>query len=300
MIPDFSIIFNMFDKDSDKKHKKRIEEMEAQYRNPEGIETIYDITMTEKRKFLKVDIYRPADSDNKLSPVAILVHGGGLMVGDRRMVRITAKRLAGLGYLVFVPSYRLMKEATGPEEICDILQAFAFINHELENYGGDRNRVNVIAESAGVFLSEYAIASMKSAKLRKTIGLPKVNLPINAFVCISGMFYTTKKDMLGAFYPVQIYKNRMFDSEFMKCMNPENPEVLENLPPVLLESSEHDFLKSYTKNYANALKRAGHLYKGIYYKGNEQLTHAFPCIQPLLPESVHFFKKMDEWLKTFE
>ncbi|MCR5587778.1 MAG: alpha/beta hydrolase [Lachnospiraceae bacterium] len=293
MIP----IFSIFDKKIQEKIEDRIHEMEAIYKDPEGIKIIDDVTMTEKKEYLKVDIYCPAGDGDVLSPVAIIIHGGGLMKGDRKMERIMAKSLAGRGYLVFVPSYRLMNEANGTEEICDVLQAFAYINHEIENYGGDRENVTVIAESAGAFLSEYAIASMKSEKLRRTIGLPYVKLPVKAFVCISGMFYTTKKDMLGAFYPVQLYKNRMFEPEFMKCMNPENPEVIEKLPPMLLVSSEADFLKSYTMEYSKALKKAGHQYKVFYYKGNDRLIHAFPCIFPLLPESIEFLDKMDEWLK---
>ncbi len=167
--------------------------------------------------------------------------------------------------------------------------------YPIEKGGGNPEKITVIAESAGALLSVYALASTKSDTIREALSCPPVSISVDMLACFSGMFYTTERDLIGLVYPRNIYGERFKDREFMEYMNPENTEVMDNLPHMLLTSSDADFLKHYTLRYEKALRRAGHSCELIYYNaGNKELTHAFPALKPHLPESGEILKRIVE------
>ena len=175
---------------------------------------------------LYADIYMPKETGGEKLPVIVIVHGGGLFAGKPAAERGAAEVFARKGYLVFVPSYRMLMDANACEEISDICAGFDFAGQEAESRGGDPDRVFVIAESAGAFLAEYAAAMQKSEKLCGQIGYEPPDTVIRAIAFVSGMFYTTRKDPLGMFYPSAIYGERIKDDGFMAYMDPENAEVI--------------------------------------------------------------------------
>ena len=82
----------------------------------------------------------------------------------------------------------------------------------------------------------------------------------------------------------------------MKYMDPENEDVIKNLPPVVLTSSRSDFLRKHTLLYSKALKDAGHECELIYYPNKDKkLFHAFPTLDPDLPESEEVLDRITEW-----
>lgn len=247
---------------------------------------------------LAVDIFRAKTRDLRPLPVVVMIHGGGLMVGTRKMSRLFCENLAARGFLVFAPEYRRITETDAFREIGDVTAALSYISGILEEYGGDPDRVTVVSESAGSFLSVYAVASMNSPALRKAFGLPDVSLQVRALACFSGMFYTTHRDLPGLFYPRYLYGKRRKDASFMRYMDPESPDVTDPLPPVFLAGSKADFLRSYTKRYAAALQRAGHPCRLVYYEDNKELTHAFPALKPDLPESREILDQLVEWIAS--
>ena len=83
-------------------------------------------------------------------------------------------------------------------------------------------------------------------------------------------------------------------------MNPEYPEVMEQLPPVFMVDSDADFLRKYTKQYAEALREAGHSCTLVYYEDNKKLTHAFPALKPGIPESRDVLEKLVKWMWTLD
>ena len=114
---------------------------------------------------LYTDIYRLKDTEGEKLPVIVIVHGGGLFAGRPIMERRAAEAFARRGYLVFVPSYRLIAKTDACGEISDICAAFDFAGKEAEGRGGDPERVFAVAESAGAFLVEYAAAMQGSERL---------------------------------------------------------------------------------------------------------------------------------------
>ncbi len=248
---------------------------------------------------LQVDIFRPKGQTGPL-PVAVVLHGGGLVVGTRKLSKRFSENLAMKGYLVFTPEYRLAKETDAISEIGDVYESLSYVSEHLSEYGGDRNRVAVISESAGSFLGVYAVASLNSQVLRDTFGFGTSDLKVSALVCFSGMFYTLRRDAIGIAYAPSIYGDRRKDPSFRQLMDPGCPEVMNNLPPVFLTSSDADFLKRYTTDYCAALRKAGHLCELLYYKDNKELTHAFPPLKTDLPESREVMEKMVAWIGQIE
>ncbi len=243
-----------------------------------------------------VDIFRPKDRGPAPLPVVVMIHGGGLVVGTRKLSRTFSENLASKGFLVFNPEYRLLSEADVFSEIGDVSAAFSFVSEHLEEYGGDPNRVAVVSESAGCFLAVYAVASLGSPVLREALGLRESSLHVSSLACFSGMFYTVRKDMLGLAYDETLYGERRKDQSFMRLMDPECPEVMDHLPPMFLVSSDKDFLKRYTECYEEALRKAGHPCKYLFYKGNKELDHAFPSLKPDLPQSREVLEELIGWM----
>lgn len=276
-------------------------EMEARsetgHRIPDGVQEFLDVPFQGAGGSpLAVDIFRAEDRGLRPLPVVVMVHGGGLAVSSRKMSRTFCENLAARGFLVFAPEYRKITETDIFQVFGDVTAAYAFVSGALEEYGGDPDRVAVVSESAGAFLSVFTVAASASSVLRKTFGLPAVFLRIRALACFSGMFYSARRDPVGLVYSRNLYGERRKDPSLMQYMNPEHPEVMDHLPPVFLVGSEADFLRSYTKRYDLALREAGHPCSLLYYENNSELTHSFPALKPDLPESADVQVKMVEWL----
>lgn len=272
---------------------------ETDHRIPEGVQEYLDVPYQGAGGVpLAVDIFRAKRPEPRPLPVVIMIHGGGLVVGTRKLSRTFCENLAEQGFLVFAPEYRRMTETDAFQEMADVFSAFTFISGKLAEYGGDPDRVAVVSESAGSYLSVYSVAALGSATLRAVFGLPAVALRVRALACFSGFFYTTRKDAVGLIYGRNLYGDRRKDPSFIRYMDPEYPEVMEHLPPVFLVGSEADFLRSYTKRYAAALREAGHPCTLIYYEDNKELTHSFPALKPGIPESKEVLDKLVKWIGT--
>lgn len=276
------------------------EREEAQYPVPDDMTEEFNVSYRGRDgNDLYADIYRPKETYGEKLPVIVIVHGGGLFAGLPVMERRAAEAFARRGYLVFVPSYRMLTQADACGEISDICAALDFAGKEAESRGGDPDRVFAVAESAGAFLTEYAAAMQGSEKLCEVIGHEASRTAIKAIAFVSGMFYTARRDLIGMVYPEEIYGERSKDGDFMAYMDPEHEEVITNLPPSILLTSRNDPLRGYTIKYAEALKKAGVPNRLVYYaEKNKELVHAFVTLCPELPEAKDAAGKIDEWFRN--
>ncbi|MCR4645958.1 MAG: alpha/beta hydrolase [Oscillospiraceae bacterium] len=105
-------------------------------------------------------------------PVAIYFHGGGLISGNCGLCPVFRRNLAHLGHLVYSVDYRLIDKTDAHGLFSDACDAFAFIHRDMQQHHGDPDRVFVIGESAGAFVSRLAVAAALSRKLRVLYQLP--------------------------------------------------------------------------------------------------------------------------------
>jgi acetyl esterase/lipase len=98
----------------------------------------------------RLDLYLP--SGKTTFPVLMYVHGGGYQRGDRKEAEVFGKVFARQGVAVVAISYRLYPPAKHPAQIQDLARAFAWVKRNIDQYGGDPQRVFVSGHSAGAHL----------------------------------------------------------------------------------------------------------------------------------------------------
>ncbi len=282
--------------------KARIAEVistqEQEHPLPDGLVCLEDLAYeASDGSPLAADVYRPKDKSAAPLPIAVFVHGGGLFVGSRKANRAYAELLAERGYVVFVPEYRLIDQTDGIGAISDVCAGFSYLKDHAAELGGDLERVLVIGESAGGFLTLYATALANSHQLQEALDIEPHTLPVRRLACFGGMFYTGEFDPIGLVYRRTMYGEHLSDEHFKQLIDPEDPRVVSGLPPMLLVTSGADFLKSYTLRYTRALMMAGHDHRLIYYKKGKELVHAFPSLHPELPQSMEVLDALDTWFR---
>ena len=245
---------------------------------------------------LASDIFKPVVEKDTEMPVIVTIHGGGLVEGDRKITRDFNRALAGHGYLVFSVEYRLAPRANCAQQLDDVCAGMDLIGRELVKYNVDFSRIYLIAESAGAYLATYVTAMRYSEKLQKAIGYEPSRMVFKAVGLISGMFYTRKRDLIGYLLSAMFFGKMEESSEFLKYMNPENPEIINNLPPAYLITSRGDFLNNYTLMFHDALKRQGKTTHLLYY-GDKNLGHSFVSIHPYHEKSEDAIRKMLAWFE---
>lgn len=115
---------------------------------------------------IKADVYRPAD--DKTRPVALWIHGGALIMGNRAGIsRRVREALLDDGYAVVSIDYRLAPETKIDGIISDIEDACTWIREQGPKlFNIDPKRLAVLGGSAGGYLT---LTSGFRAKPRPTV-----------------------------------------------------------------------------------------------------------------------------------
>ena len=239
---------------------------------------------------LAMDVFKPVVPEGTELPVIVIIHGGGLFMGDRAIERPYSRLLAHKGYLVFSLEYRLAPKAKIGQQLDDICAGMDTVGEMLVDYDVDFGRIFLIADSAGAYLGCYVTAMRESEKLQNIIGYKPSRMIFSAVGFLSGMFYTRK--MLAD----QIFGDKRDDQKFLKYMDPEHPEIVKNLPPAFLLTSCRDSFNNYSIRFNKALKKAGRVSKLLYF-ADEDLQHIFPITHPNHPRSIEATDRMLAWFE---
>jgi len=102
---------------------------------------------------LQADIFGATPGENR--PTAVWIHGGALIMGDRRGIdRRLLPELINAGYVVVSIDYRLAPETKLPEILDDVRDAFAWIRAQgPRTFGARTERIVVLGGSAGGYLT---------------------------------------------------------------------------------------------------------------------------------------------------
>lgn len=274
------------------KHNKRIP-------FPDSVRVVKDVPYIQDGKACHcMDIYCPKDADGVL-PVIVNVHGGGLLMGNKDLNRLLSAQLCEMGFVVFCVDYPLVPEAQIYQLFSDINTAMDAVDGLLDTYGGDREHVYLVGDSAGAYLITYVTAMQKSEAVAEAAGVRPSKLPVKALGLLSGMFYTRKLDSIGVFLTEWIYGKGWRHHPFRPYMNPEHPDIVGNLPPCFLLTAGKDNLRHYTVQFSKALKKNGAECQFVEYPKDQRLGHAFSAIHAEYEESREANKKMAEYLLQF-
>lgn len=127
-----------------------------------------------------LDVYRPEGTTG--GPVLIYVYGGSWNSGDRALYAPMAQRLLPEGLVVVVPDYTLHPRARFPQPVQEVAAAIAWTLDHIDEYGGDRRRVILAAQSAGAQIAATALLDPRwlaahghsAAEIRGFIGISGV------------------------------------------------------------------------------------------------------------------------------
>ena len=113
-------------------------------------------TLAPKSEDLQADVYRPSGDGNR--PVIIFIHGGALMMGDRKMTARPGSLLEAMlnaGYVVVSIDYRLAPQVKLPTIIEDVQDAYDWVRKRgPELFRADADQIFVMGQSAGGYLTQ--------------------------------------------------------------------------------------------------------------------------------------------------
>ena len=123
---------------------------------------------------LTLDVYLPPASVRRPRngfPLVVQIHGGGWMIGDKRVGGAfvdwptVLASLSAKGYVVAAIDYRLSREAIFPMQIQDVKASIRWMRLNAAKYGIDRTRALTWGASAGGHLAALAAVSCGAARL---------------------------------------------------------------------------------------------------------------------------------------
>lgn len=130
-----------------------------------------------------VDVFQPANI--KDAPVAIFVHGGAFVRGDKRTTDEIYDNVlywfARQGYLGINVEYRLAPDAPYPGGADDVAAAMDWLHANVAHYGGDPARLFLIGHSAGgTHVASYAYDPALSHKGRHAAAIVLISARLRA------------------------------------------------------------------------------------------------------------------------
>lgn len=139
--------------------------------------TYTDVQYVEGNGPQMLDLYLPSQTERKLRPAILLIHGGGWAIGDKADARERqfAELMMDEGYVAASINYTMTayegevwksKRLKGawPQNICDCKNALAWLVENADALGVDTNRLAVMGGSAGGHLALLTGLSNGSAE----------------------------------------------------------------------------------------------------------------------------------------
>jgi acetyl esterase/lipase len=169
-----------------------------------------------------------ANAEDGLSPVLVFIHGGGLLIGDKSEFAALGHKFASRGFTTVIPNHRLSPDVSHPDHINDIASAFVWVHNNIDQYGGDPQRVFIAGHSSGGYL---AMLLATDPRYLATHGLSSQD--IAGVIPVSGFFFV---DRLAPGRPESVWGG---DSAVWPTASPPHYE-LQDVPPTLLLYAEND------------------------------------------------------------
>ena len=158
---------------------------------------VYDSVNTQK-----MDIYLPPDTSTTKHGVVVFFYGGRWTSGSKADYAFVGSAFAKAGYVVVIPDHRKYPAVRFPSFVQDAGKAVAWVDSNIEMYGGDAARIFVAGHSSGAHLGALIAAD---ARYLETEG--KQQSTIKAFAGMAGPydFIPEEADLMDMFGPPEQY-----------------------------------------------------------------------------------------------
>ena len=187
----------------------------------------------------RLDLY-PGLKLEKGRPVVVFFYGGAWASGSRKDYGFIARTFNDLGYVVAIPDYRLTPETVYPGFLHDSAAAVRALVSQVQEYGGDPNRIVLAGHSAGAYnaimlaVDPRWLGEQDRQRIRGVIGLSS---PVN-------------------FLPIQMPEARV---AFSWPNTPQDTQPVMHVsptsPPMLLLTAKRDPLVDPDMNSATMAER---------------------------------------------
>ena len=277
--------------------KKDIERLKNVVYSTDGVDVVCNYSyVNDGDSYHNFDIYY-GNPKNENSPTVIMVHGGGLVYGTKELNKQVGIYLAKFGFNVININYRLLPFITLKEQFVDVCDAFSYIYENPYKLNLNADKIFLVSDSAGSFLTLAAFALMKDENFRRIFNLSAKNVDISAMAFISPMTGLVKSGSISLINePARrnLSKEQIpFTDNILKAL--ENT----NLPPSIIITSEEDFIRDqalYLKAFLDS-KNIRNKFLDFKKKESYPLGHGFAISHPNLDESDFV---IDEIIDFFE
>lgn len=232
---------------------------------------------------------------NESRPTVIMVHGGGLVYGTKELNKQMGIYLAKFGFNVVNINYRLLPFITLKEQIKDVCDAFSYFYENSYKLNLNADKIFLVSDSAGSFLTLVAFALMKDKNFGKIFDLPAKDINISGIGLISPMTGLVKTGSLSLI-------NEPATRGLSKEQIPFTDDILRALailPPTLITTSEEDFIRDQALSIKNFLdeKNIKNIFLDFKKTDSHPLGHGFAITHPDLEESGQVFEEINDFFK---
>lgn len=243
-----------------------------------------------------LDLFRPKDQAGEL-PVIIDIHGGGLVYGDKSLNQWTGAEMARRGYVVFALNYPLLPQATIPQQLQAILEAFAFIESRKEDYRLDLANVFLKGDSAGGLLA-YLLCGLELLPEPTESFNRSHTFRIKALVLVHSMIHLKRRDLLSFLSQYNLDLSGDTDEPLTRKLFQDPLALSAKLPPVWIVTSQNDVMfYQESMKLAQRLKKQRKLVKFHQFSYTARpLNHVFMITHPHLKESQYLYESLDKFL----
>lgn len=222
----------------------------------------------------------------------VYFHGGGYIVGDIRMYRPLAARIAhASGCSVLNVEYRLGPENPYTAPRADAIQAIAWARTHGPEGARAAHRVFVGGDSAGGGLTIVAAQAL----IGSGDAMP------DALVCLSAA--VDLSSLLNKLPPDQVELLRISNRLFLGDADVRDPIAsptygpLEGLPPILMQASSVEPAHVENATFADKARAAG---VEVTFEVYPNMPHIWQIYAPRLPESQQAIDSIGRFLRRFD
>lgn len=226
-----------------------------------------------------LNVIHPREASSDRRPAIVLVHGGGWTGGDHYRFARLGFTLAQEGYVVMLPTYRMIKDGPFPACLHDVKNSIRWLRANAKKYNVDPDRIGAYGNSAGGTLALTVAMTAGDKELEGDGTFLDSSSELQAVVCSGAV-----GDMLHSHHSrraTSVYRNLAgalvrgtSEAKAEAVMRQASPSsyIRKDVPPVLLVHGAKDtvvFIDS-TDEFHTRMKSAG---ANIEYLRFEDGTH---------------------------
>ena len=244
-----------------------------------------------EKEILKSDIYLPSGGTKINGQIIIMIHGGGWRSGNKGMHSDLCKSLASLGYICFVPEYRLSTHALYPAAVQDLTFYIHWVKNKVKDFHVDPCKIALMGFSAGGQLASLIAQKPEVDHFYENTSFKHDLKCINALINLDGtLSFVHKESGEGddskkkSAATLWFGYDRLQNPTLWKEASPL-PYVGKNTPPTLFINSSVDRMHAGREDYLSQLNAYG-IYNEVHVLNDA--PHSFIFFNPWFGKTVDY------------